>query len=119
MPKIKNSGLKILKKKQTILNTKRARRKPGKMKVNGGHSSRDNLAINLRILRAYLGITQDQLAVSCGFMRTYIGAIERCDINVGLENLDKIAWGVGVSAHLLISEPDRAQTLIRRELDQG
>ncbi len=44
--------------------------------------------------------------------RTYIGAIERCEINPGIDNLDRIAEGLGVASHILLLNPEQASTLL-------
>ena len=40
--------------------------------------------------------------------RTCIGALERCEVNPGIDNLDKLAVGIGIRAHVLIRSSDLA-----------
>ena len=49
------------------------------------------LADNLRRHRKANHISQEDLADSCGFHRTYIGSIERCERNVSLNTLEALA----------------------------
>lgn len=74
--------------------------------------SRGHLAMNLQIARTLRGWSQETLALSCGLKRTYIGAIERAEINPGLDNLDRIANGLSVPSHVLLQSPDTAQGLL-------
>lgn len=75
-------------------------------------NSRENLAVNLQVARAILGWSQEQLGLKCGLKRTYIGTIERREINPGIDNLDKIATGMGIDSYMLILDPEHAQPLI-------
>ena len=61
------------------------------------------LARNLRRLRISAGLSQEELADRAGLHRTYISSVERAQRNVSLENLFKIAQGLGVNAQELIS----------------
>ncbi len=45
------------------------------------------LGDNIRSLRLQRQITQEQLAEQCDLHRTYIGAMERGDRNVSLNNI--------------------------------
>jgi transcriptional regulator with XRE-family HTH domain len=85
-------------------------------KAKNGFASRKNLAINMQLARTVLGWSQDQLGENCGLKRTYIGAIERQEINPGVDNLDRIGVGLGVPSYILIREPETAQPLIYRSL---
>jgi len=49
-----------------------------------------------------------ELGFQCGLKRTYIGALERKEVNPGIDNLDKLAVGVGVLAHVLLLSPELA-----------
>ena len=51
---------------------------------------------NVRLQREKLKISQEKLAELCDLHRTYIGAIERGERNVSLENIQKIAEGLQV-----------------------
>jgi len=51
----------------------------------------------VRKLRLARGLSQEAFADICGLHRTYIGAIERGERNVSLENIEKIAKALGVS----------------------
>jgi len=51
----------------------------------------------VRKLRQAKGLSQEAFADVCGLHRTYIGAIERGERNVSLENIEKIAKALGIS----------------------
>jgi transcriptional regulator with XRE-family HTH domain len=57
----------------------------------GEPSLRDVLAKNLRQQRKQLKISQEALADEAGLHRTYIGAIERAERNVSIDNVEKLA----------------------------
>jgi len=67
-------------------------------------SARATLATNLKRLRQELEISQEKLAGIAGIHRNYLGGIERCERNVGLDNLEKIAKALGVSPADLLKE---------------
>jgi DNA-binding XRE family transcriptional regulator len=71
-------------------------------------SSRISLSSNLRAARSLFRWSQEELGLQCGLKRTYIGALERREVNPGIDNLDKLAIGVGVLAHVLLLSPDLA-----------
>jgi hypothetical protein len=70
--------------------------------------SRVCLASNLRAARSLFRWSQEELGFQCGLKRTYIGALERREVNPGIDNLDKLAIGVGVLAHVLLLSPELA-----------
>jgi hypothetical protein len=71
-------------------------------------ASRVCLASNLRAARSLFRWSQEELGFQCGLKRTYIGALERREVNPGIDNLDKLAIGVGVLAHVLLLSPELA-----------
>ena len=60
------------------------------------------LARNMRRLRTELGLSQEDLADRCGLHRTYIGSVERAERNVSIDNIDKIAAALNVTADALL-----------------
>ncbi len=77
-------------------------------KSNRRISSRHSLAANLRAARTLFGWSQEDLGFECGLKRTYIGALERLEVNPGIDNLDKLASGVGVDPCTLLLSPAQA-----------
>jgi uncharacterized HTH-type transcriptional regulator in smaI restriction system 5'region len=61
------------------------------------------LGENIRSLRLQLQITQEQLAERCDLHRTYIGAMERGDRNVSLNNIVKVAQALNVTPSELLT----------------
>ena len=70
------------------------------------YSQRRILARNLRRLRRQRGWSQEQLAARAGLHRTYVGAVERGERNIGLDNIGRLAWALDVSPAALLSEYD-------------
>ena len=66
---------------------------------------RDVLAANLRRRRAELGYSQETLGQEAGLHRTFIGAVERSESNISLDNLERLAKALGVPAWQLL-KPD-------------
>jgi len=81
---------------------------PGMTKKLRKITSRICLASNLRAARSLFQWSQEELGLQCGLKRTYIGALERREVNPGIDNLDKLALGVGVLAHVLLLSPELA-----------
>lgn len=67
-------------------------------------SLRQVLANNLRTLRTAGNISQEDFAELCGLHRTYISDIERCARNVSIDNIERIANALNVSASDLLRE---------------
>lgn len=61
------------------------------------------VAGNVRRLRSGLGLSQEGLALDAGLHRTYVGAIERAERNLSLDNIERLAVALKVApAELLI-----------------
>ena len=64
----------------------------------------DTLAYNVRALRKEKGLSQEELANSCGLHRTYIGSVERGERNVTLSTLEALAEALDVTVIDLLSK---------------
>lgn len=60
------------------------------------HPILSTTAANIRRFRKQLGLSQEELADVAGCHRTYIGMVERTEINITLTNLYKIATALKV-----------------------
>ena len=63
---------------------------------------RDTLAKNMRRLRAARGLSQEALAHESGLNRTYLSGVERSERNVSIDNIARIASGLGVEPWKLL-----------------
>jgi transcriptional regulator with XRE-family HTH domain len=54
------------------------------------------VAAAIRRLRKTRGWSQEELGARAGLHRTYVGAIERCEENLTLATLDKLAAALAV-----------------------
>ena len=61
-------------------------------------------AINIRRERKKLRLSQEELAELAGVHRTYVGFVERSEMNMTLTNLEKFAKALGVEASELLIE---------------
>jgi transcriptional regulator with XRE-family HTH domain len=84
----------------------------GMPKKSKKRTSRGCLASNLRAARSLFRWSQEELGFQCGLKRTYIGALERREVNPGIDNLDKLALGLGVLSHVLLQSPELAYSEI-------
>lgn len=64
--------------------------------------SAKQLGDNVRSARHRLGISQEELAYRAELHRTYVGAIERGERNVSLENIIKLARALETTASKLM-----------------
>ncbi|KAJ01411.1 helix-turn-helix transcriptional regulator [Sulfitobacter mediterraneus] len=63
---------------------------------------RDVIARNMRLLRAERGWSQERLAAEAGLNRTYLSAVERSEQNISVDNLYRVAQGLGVESWILL-----------------
>lgn len=68
-------------------------------------SARNRLALNLRRLRENLGLSQEALADRASLHRTYVGSVERGERNISIDNIERLAHALGVSAASLLEVP--------------
>lgn len=67
-------------------------------------SLRQVLADNMKVLRVQENISQEDFAALCGLHRTYISDIERCNRNISIDNIEKIATAFHITASELLKE---------------
>lgn len=62
-------------------------------------------AENVRRIRLELNLSQEELAELAGVHRTYVGMLERCEKNVTIYNIERIALALQVPpSELLIAK---------------
>ncbi|ATU95189.1 helix-turn-helix domain-containing protein [Phyllobacterium zundukense] len=66
------------------------------------HALRKILARNMRIRRAELDITQEEVALRTGLTQAYLSGIEREKRNVSLDNIQKIATALETTGSALL-----------------
>jgi transcriptional regulator with XRE-family HTH domain len=59
---------------------------------------------NVRHARRQLGLSQEELADRAEVHRTFIGAVERAETNISLDNIGRISAALGVHASDLLLE---------------
>ena len=65
---------------------------------------------NVRNIRKQKGLTQEKVSHKANLHHTYIGAVERGEVNITLENLIKIAKGLDISpAQLFVLSPGQTK----------
>lgn len=69
-----------------------------------GQAIRGAFGHQVRVKRAAQSVSQEELALKCGLDRSYIGQVERGERNLSLENIYRIAAGLGIPAKDLMSE---------------
>jgi len=77
-------------------------------------NTKQDLADNLRKLRAAKGISQEALADLAGLHRTYISHVERLATNVTLKQIVTLAELLGVQPYALL-KPSAAKARERRK----
>ena len=70
-------------------------------------SLRVKLGRTVRRLRADAGYSQESFADRCGVHRTYMGSVERGEVNISLDNLERMSKGLGISLGELFGEADK------------
>ena len=65
---------------------------------------RATLAANLKRLRQANGLSQEALADLASLHRTFVGAVERRERNISLDNIAKLAVALAVSVATLLDE---------------
>lgn len=66
----------------------------------------DLISIKMRNQRLLHGFSQEELANEAGIDRAYVGQIERCEKNVTVKTLAKIASSFGLEIHEFLDFSD-------------
>lgn len=66
---------------------------------------RNVLAENLKTLRLERGWSQEALADAADLHRTYIGSVERCERNVSIDNIERLAVALDTTPAGLLGKP--------------
>jgi len=74
------------------------------MDIKEKSSARSLFAKNMKRFRLEQNISQEKLAEISGLHRTYIGSVERCERNIAIDNMEKIAHALSVSLIALLSD---------------
>jgi transcriptional regulator with XRE-family HTH domain len=64
--------------------------------------AREQLATHIRQLRIVHGWTQQALSDLVGMHRSYVGALERAERNISLDNLERLAIALNVTLSSLL-----------------
>jgi len=70
---------------------------------------RQVFAENLRSVRIEKGVSQEELGFNAGLHRTYVSQAERCVTNISLDNVERLALALGVSAESLVGFETKAE----------
>ena len=62
---------------------------------------RDLFGTRLRVLRNAANLSQEKLALRAGMDRSYVGQVERGEVNISLDNVGKLASGLGMEPRSL------------------
>jgi transcriptional regulator with XRE-family HTH domain len=69
---------------------------------------RQVFAENLRYVRIEKGISQEELGFIAGLHRTYVSQAERCVTNISLDNVERLATALEVTAESLLGFETKA-----------
>ncbi len=68
---------------------------------------RAKLGRAVRRLRRAAGYSQESFADKCKLHRTYMGSVERGETNISLDNLERIAKALNLSAGQLLVDAEK------------
>lgn len=65
---------------------------------------REVLSSNMKKYRTLLNLSQEDLAFKCDLHRTYISDVERCQRNISIDNIERLAIALNTSPSSLLKE---------------
>lgn len=71
------------------------------------HALRKLLALNIRLRRVELDITQEELALRADLSQAYLSGIERSKRNPSIDTVQSIATALGIPAYELLKPRSR------------
>lgn len=74
------------------------------MSASPNQTLRSLFARNLRAARQAKGLSQEALAELAQLHRTYVSSVERCERNITLDTVERLAKALGVKALDLLRE---------------
>jgi transcriptional regulator with XRE-family HTH domain len=69
-------------------------------------SIQQRLGLAVRRLRLSQGYSQEKFAATANLNRSYMGQLERGEVNISLANLERLANGLGLTIGQLMLEVD-------------
>ena len=66
--------------------------------------ARRTFSRNLRKFRIKQNLSQEQLANLSGLHRTYVGSVERCERNISIDNMERLANALNCSINDLLEK---------------
>ena len=76
------------------------------------------MGVAVRRLREKTGLSQEALADTVGVHRTFIGAVERGETNISLDNLQRIARALKVTPSALLLAAEKEDEATTRSLSE-
>ncbi len=73
---------------------------------------RQALARNIQMGRTIFSWSQEDLGAKCELHRSHISALEREELSVGVDAIDRIAAAFGVAPHVLLMPPVDSQSML-------
>lgn len=76
-------------------------------KITPESALRATVAENVRLERVRRGWSQEELAEKAGLHRNYVGAIERAEVNFGIDYLVRLAGALHIPTYAMLQELKR------------
>lgn len=68
------------------------------------HNARIIFARNIKVFRAKLDLSQEELADLAGLHRTYVGSVERGERNISIDNMERLASALNIDIKELLRD---------------